>query len=496
VTEMGGKNAIVVFPDADMDEAVLGILHSAFGHAGQKCSACSRVLAHREVYDRLASRLVEAARSLPVGPADDPGTVINPVINAEAREGIVAAAEAAREKGRVLLDALQCDEESDTCLGPLILEVAASDALTAEVAPEEIFGPILPLIPFQTEDEAVSIVNSTVYGLTLGIYSRSPDTIARMGRACRAGNIYVNRGITGSRVGIEPFGGFQLSGTGPKTAGEEYPLAFLTRQSGFRSEPENGQRSFQNWSDHNGILTAALSELRPWDAALAAERLQRLTNAAKELEQDRHALAQAIADWKSVSQEEVASLMERTLEVVSIVLASVPEISGPQPTVEIPGQANFVRWDTPRGIGVTAVDEGSDPAILASLIFGPLLAGNRLLIATSSGPDRVVQVIAECLIRSGVPREVVGLAPLGASLTTIAAGPIHFAAVDLALEPTQTLYRVLGATEEETGQRWMKALISMSDSTAPGEPGFLRQFAHPKAVAVQTLRHGADLELI
>jgi RHH-type proline utilization regulon transcriptional repressor/proline dehydrogenase/delta 1-pyrroline-5-carboxylate dehydrogenase len=153
VTEMGGKNAIIVFPDADMDEGVLGILYSAFGHAGQKCSAFSRVLVHREVYDRLARRLVEAARSLPVGPADDPGTVINPVINTEAREGIVAAAEAAQEKGRVLLDALRCDEVSDTSLGPLILEVAASDALTAEVAQEEIFGPVLPLIPFQTEDE-------------------------------------------------------------------------------------------------------------------------------------------------------------------------------------------------------------------------------------------------------------------------------------------------------------------------------------------------------
>jgi RHH-type proline utilization regulon transcriptional repressor/proline dehydrogenase/delta 1-pyrroline-5-carboxylate dehydrogenase len=496
VTEMGGKNAIIVFPDADMDEAVLGILHSAFGHAGQKCSACSRVLAHREVYDRLATRLVEAARSLPVGPADDPGTVINPVIGAEAREGIVAAAEAAREEGRVLLDALRCDEESDTCLGPLIMEVAASDALTARVAQEEIFGPVLPLIPFQTEDEAVSIVNSTVYGLTLGIYSRSPDTIARMMRACRVGNIYVNRGITGSRVGIEPFGGFQLSGTGPKTGGEEYLLAFLTRQSGFRSEPENGQRSFENWSDHNGTPAAVLSGLKPWDTVSAAERLQRLTDGARELEQDRQALVQAIAACKSVSSEEIASLAERTLEVVSTVLAAAPEISRPQPTVEIPGQTNFVRWDTPRGVGIAAVDEGSDPAALASLIFGPLLAGNGLLVATSSGPDRVAQVIVECLTRSGVPREVVALAPPGASLTSLAASLIHFAAVDLALEPTQALYRVLGVTEEEKGQRWLKALISASDSIAPGEPGFLKLFAHPKAVAVRTLRHGADLELI
>jgi hypothetical protein len=184
------------------------------------------------------------------------------------------------------------------------------------------------------------------------------------------------------------------------------------------------------------------------------------------------------------------------LESVSTVLAAASEITGPQPTVEIPGQTNFVRWDTPRGVGIVAVDEGSDPATMAALIFGPLLAGNGVLVAGSPGPDRVAQSIVECLTRSGVPQEVVGLAPAGASLTALAAGPIHFAAVDLALESTQALYSVLGVTKEETGQRWLKALISMGDSVAPGEPGFLRLFAHPKAVAVQTLRHGADLELI
>jgi hypothetical protein len=189
-------------------------------------------------------------------------------------------------------------------------------------------------------------------------------------------------------------------------------------------------------------------------------------------------------------------LAERTLEVVSTVLVAAPEITGPQPTVEIPGQTNFVRWDTPRGVGITAVDEGSDPAALASLIFGPLLAGNGLLIAAHPGPDRVARLIVECLIRSSVPQEVVGVVPPGIPLIALASSPIHFAAVDLALGPTQALYRALGVTNEDTGQRWLKALISISDTVGPGEPGFLRLFAHPKAVAVQTLRHGANLELI
>ena len=136
----------------------------------------------------------------------------------------------------------QCSQSDGWCLGPLILEVDAMEALKAQVAQEEIFGPILPLVTFEDEEEAISIVNSTSYGLTLGIFSRSPSTVARMVNACRAGNIYVNRGITGARVGIEPFGGLALSGTGPKTGGEEYILAFLTRPSGFRLAPGGDQR--------------------------------------------------------------------------------------------------------------------------------------------------------------------------------------------------------------------------------------------------------------
>ena len=275
VAEMGGKNAIVVFPDADMDEAVLDILHSAFGHAGQKCSACSRVLVHRAVYDRLVRRLIEAARSLPVGPADDPGTVINPVVSAEARNRIRDYGEVARQEGRVLLDLLECGQSDGWCLGPLILEVNTAKALRAQVAQEEIFGPILPLVTFEDEEEAISIVNGTSYGLTLGIFSRSPGTVTRMVKACRAGNIYVNRGITGARVGIEPFGGLALSGTGPKTGGEEYVLAFLTRRSGFR--PASVKALAPPRSDRSDKPSI---HLRDWRTEPLAERLRRLSEAA------------------------------------------------------------------------------------------------------------------------------------------------------------------------------------------------------------------------
>lgn len=150
VAEMGGKNAIVVYPDADMDEAIAGILASAFGHAGQKCSACSRVLVHRDVYPTLQRRLIEAARSLPVGPADEPGTAVNPVISPRAREQIAAYASIARDEGRVLLDRIE-ERAGDACtIGPLLVEIDARNAAASRIAHEEVFGPVLPLIPFSS----------------------------------------------------------------------------------------------------------------------------------------------------------------------------------------------------------------------------------------------------------------------------------------------------------------------------------------------------------
>ncbi|MFQ5809426.1 MAG: proline dehydrogenase family protein, partial [Armatimonadota bacterium] len=174
VAEMGGKNAIVVFPDADLDEALAGILHSAFGHANQKCSACSRVFIHRSIYDRLVTRLVEGARSLPVGRADEPGTVINPLIEQAACDRVRAAAAQARTAGGVLLDELEPVAASPWNLGPLVVELRPEGLPTARTAQEEIFGPVLAVIPFDTEEEAVQCVNGTVYGLTAGSFSRSP----------------------------------------------------------------------------------------------------------------------------------------------------------------------------------------------------------------------------------------------------------------------------------------------------------------------------------
>ncbi len=226
IAEMGGKNAIIVDDDADLDEAVVGVLQSAFGYSGQKCSACSRVVVLDGVYDAFVARLAEAAKSLTVGPPEDPETVVGPVIDAEARARLERYAAIARSEGRVIFEGdLGGLADRGHYVAPLIV---AGVAPGARVAQEEIFGPILAAIRSKDLDEALTIANGTPYALTGGLYSRSPAHIDRVKRSLRVGNVYINRPIAGALVDRQPFGGFKLSGLGgAKAGGADYLGEFL-----------------------------------------------------------------------------------------------------------------------------------------------------------------------------------------------------------------------------------------------------------------------------
>ena len=225
IAEMGGKNALIIDSDADLDEAVEGTVQSAFYYQGQKCSACSRVIVLRDVYDAFLPRLVEAARSLPVGPATDPATVVGPVIDAEARDKVFEYIEAGRREAREVLAADIGDLASrGFYVGPHIFADVPPDA---RIAQEEIFGPVLAVIPVDDLDQALQVANSTPYALTGGIYSRSPAHLERARRELQVGNLYLNRSITGAVVGRQPFGGYKLSGIGSKAGGRDYLLQFV-----------------------------------------------------------------------------------------------------------------------------------------------------------------------------------------------------------------------------------------------------------------------------
>ena len=222
IAELGGKNAIIVDDDADLDEAVLGTVTAAFGYAGQKCSACSRVIVVEQVYDVFVQRLVEATRSLRIGPAEEPGTFVSPVIDEDARQKIRHAIQRGKHEAQIALE--MPTPAHGTFVGPTIFTNVPPHAPLAQ---EEIFGPVLSVLKVRDFDEALTIALDTPYALTGGIYSRSPVHIERARREFRVGNLYINRKITGAIVGRQPFGGLGLSGIGSKAGGPDYLLQFL-----------------------------------------------------------------------------------------------------------------------------------------------------------------------------------------------------------------------------------------------------------------------------
>jgi RHH-type proline utilization regulon transcriptional repressor/proline dehydrogenase/delta 1-pyrroline-5-carboxylate dehydrogenase len=226
IAEMGGKNAIIIDDDADLDEAVIHVLHSAFGFQGQKCSACSRAIVMASIYDKFVGRLVEAARSIQIGPAEDPANFMGPVVDQAAQQRILEYIEIGKEEGKLLISR----EVPDS--GYYVPLTMFSDIKPKHrLAQEEIFGPLLSIMKAKTFAEAIDLANSTRFALTGGVFSRSPRNLERARRHFRVGNLYLNRGITGALVERQPFGGFKMSGVGSKAGGPDYLLQFMDPRS-------------------------------------------------------------------------------------------------------------------------------------------------------------------------------------------------------------------------------------------------------------------------
>jgi len=222
VCEMGGKNAVIIDNDADLDEAINHVIDSGFGYQGQKCSAASRLILVREIHDRFVSRLAEAVRSLKIGPPEDPSHAIGPVIEAEAQERIMRYIRLGKKEAKCVLE--MAAPKEGYFVGPAIFGDVNP---RSRIAQEEIFGPVLSVIKARDFTHALEIANNSVFALTGGIFSRSPAHIDQARKEFRVGNLYINRGITGAVVERQPFGGLKLSGIGSKAGGPDYLLQFL-----------------------------------------------------------------------------------------------------------------------------------------------------------------------------------------------------------------------------------------------------------------------------
>ncbi len=227
VAEMGGKDAIIVDEEADLDQAVAGVLVSAYGYQGQKCSACSRAIVGEKVYDPFLARLKEKTAALAVGPADDPGNYLGPVINEAAKRSILNYIEIGRKEGRLVEGGVEAPGEGYFIRPTIIADIESK----ARVFQEEIFGPVLAVTRARDFEHALELANDTEYGLTGGVYTANLAKIARAREHFFVGNLYFNRKCTGAMVGAHPFGGFNMSGTDSKAGGPDYLLQFVQAKS-------------------------------------------------------------------------------------------------------------------------------------------------------------------------------------------------------------------------------------------------------------------------
>jgi 1-pyrroline-5-carboxylate dehydrogenase len=227
IAEMGGKDAILVDGDSNLDAAVEGVAASAYGFQGQKCSACSRAIVHERVYDRFLEKLRARVAAITVGPADDPAYQMGPVISADAKRSILGYIETGKTEGRLIAGGSPAAGDGYFIQPTVIAGVDSK----ARIFQEEIFGPVLAVSKAKDFEHALDMANDSEYGLTGAIFSNDSAHIAAAREHFHVGNLYINRKCTGAMVGAHPFGGFNMSGTDSKAGGPDYLLLFLQAKS-------------------------------------------------------------------------------------------------------------------------------------------------------------------------------------------------------------------------------------------------------------------------
>ncbi|MBM4342949.1 MAG: proline dehydrogenase family protein [Deltaproteobacteria bacterium] len=484
IAEMGGKNAIVVTANADLDQAVSGTLRSAFGHAGQKCSACSRVLVDARVAGAFAERFCRAARDLQLGPAAAPGTRINPVVSAEDRARLrQAAMEVARETaalgGKVLVDRSldsagplpQTCADGAQLVGPVVAELPESAGLDADTfACKELFGPVVHLVAVPDLDAALRVWRAPLYALTGGVFAQSEDDIEALAAAARVGNLYVNRPITGARVAIEPFGGFWMSGTGPKAGGPDY-LPALTGRTVHAPALDAEARE----------VVAAMPPSPPSGTGVSE-------SAAVEPE-DASALGRRAADLAGLVRGATWVRSEPTRTALLAICRSAATAAAAD-NRKIPGQTSANRWHHRKGAVAVLAGQGQPTLHALAHVVAASVAGN---------PVRVLAV-SPAAVRAWTPI----VAALGAVLRDIADAPalcdallrVEFASVVLDGSAQHWQPALAVALAQRATDRHLRQVLA-EGSWPPPEAceAVLRCQLHCATVVVNTMRHGAELEV-
>ena len=515
IAEMGGKNALIVDSDADLDVAVLEGVASAFHFQGQKCSATSRIIVLEAAYEEFVKRFVDASRSVQIGPPDDPASRMGPVITATAKATIEGYIEQGKREGRpVLLTDVPAGGWPDDgfYVGPHIFADVAPDAVIAQ---EEIFGPVVAVMKARDMDEALAIANGTQYALTGGLISRSPATIARIRREFLVGNLYINRGTTGALVERQAFGGFKMSGIGSKAGGPDYLAQFM---GGLASTQEAAAPAAVAAEPGGSVSEAAASAParpagalerrtaddvigRAADAAHAlksmpvAERSAAMARAARLVRQNSRELqsrllVEASPDlgdavrWSAQEAAEAAKDLER-------LAALIRDVDGVRRMGHQPGELNHYFYQ-PRGL-VLALASSRRPLTSACTMVGTALAaGDPVVLKPGSRALESSAYLARLFVWAGFPADAVGFLPAsGSELGDYLVSHRHVDLVAVTGTRDVALRVVAVAGRPSHGDR-VKRVVADFDRTAPRRPdaGYLVRFLEPRVVTENTLRRG------
>lgn len=483
ITEMGGKNAIIVTNNCEQDETVSGILYAAFGHAGQKCSACSRVLVDAEVKDALMVRLVKAVEDLEVGPATDPRVMVNPLITSDDQTRVRNAVKEARAEAELNGGKVWVDRSTEThegyVVGPAVIELPAARARLADSwAQREIFGPVIHVVPFTNLSEAIEIFNGTEYGLTGGVYGQSQDDIDHLMSQLKCGNLYVNRPNTGARVAIEPFGGFKLSGTGPKAGGRDY-------LSSFHVIPLKDDKGVtEAWGKGSGYQYVTP---RPSQLSLAGRlvRVQRF--------------GQSLMERFEVVMHRVGENEKRLMSdyLTWLNTQSAGYLQGQHTNLRIPGQLSFDQKDQTREVAMLVLGERVPSTAAMFHLFSALAASTGVsLVCTNSEAYNVWKQVVDMAWQAGLSKQNIEIYQMSADeLQSALRDPqisLVYASGDEAFAK-----KVFGMALDMDGLKsHMRALCS--DAERPDfadSAAWFDQYLWTRSFAINTMRHGAPLEL-
>jgi len=370
ILETGGKNAVYVDRTADMDQAVLGVLDSFTSYNGQKCSACSRLVIHENVYEPFLAKLIDKTDSLVAGPSMDPSTQIGSVIDQEAFLKINRFIQMGQQDGKLVYGGKILDPQKRMIQPAIFTDLRPSSKLLQE----EIFGPVLAVMPAGNLDEAIQLINQTRFGLTAGLFSRNDDNKKRFKSQVKAGVIYINRKITGAQVGLVGFGGIRASGTGIQAGAPDYLFQFL------KPKAQKTPLSSRSGSSPAGDFWAGKQRL-PDPRPIARVHT-------------------AFHGWAAAGIDKRLAILARIKQpVLPDLLASIKNIyPGPNLRTLI-GIKNEFRYE-PLGAGFMA--PCSDRDANGRAILSTVFLGNTLLVPATEEMQRWTEVLQD----AGLPKNV------------------------------------------------------------------------------------------